>query len=186
MGLDDINISPFLVEKLYKNSLIETTVSGNVIGNEDIAKDESLVKSKQIVIAPQNYLGNIKFLGKNAKNIVVLVDEKMHAFLGDDELSFLINIFNACAINMQDVALVNVCSNAEVEYENLNAQFAPVIVLFFGTEPQLVGYPVQIPAYKIQKYNGQQYLCAPSLQKIAADKEEKKKLWLCLKEIFGV
>lgn len=61
MGLDDINISPFLVEKLYKNSLIETTVSGNVIGNEDIAKDESLVKSKQIVIAPQNYLGNIKF-----------------------------------------------------------------------------------------------------------------------------
>ena len=113
-------------------------------------------------------------------------DEKDHAFLGDEELSFLMAILNACTVSMQDVALVNADNNADAVYENLNTQFEPSIILFLGTEPQLLSFPVQIPQYKIQSYNNQQYLCAPSLQKLSSDKEEKKKLWLVLKVLFGI
>jgi hypothetical protein len=186
MSLDDIKLSPFLVKKLYENSLVEDAPTLTSIGNTQKAKDENLPISENKSITIKGNFENIKFLGKNVKNILIVVDEKEHAFLGDDELSFLMNILNACSVSMQDVALVNASNNNEVIYGNLNAQFEPRIVMFLGTEPQLLNFPVQIPQYKIQAYNNQQYLCAPSLQKLASDKEEKKKLWMVLKVMFGI
>ena len=186
MSLDDIKLSPFLVKKLYENSMIDTEDITKPISNGNAAKDSvDAVVEKNIVLKKET-IGNIKFLGKNAKNILIIVDEKEHAFLGDDELSFLMNILNACGVSMQDVTLVNAYNNDDVVYENLNAQFEPTIVLFLDTEPQLLNFPMQIPKYKIQAYNNQQYLCAPSLQKLSSDKEEKKKLWLVLKLLFGI
>jgi hypothetical protein len=186
MSLDDIKLSPFLVKKLFENSLIDDGVSSTSVSNAETAKDEEKPISDKINVTKKGNFDTIKYLGKNVKNILLIVDEKDHAFLGDDELSFLMNILNACTISMQDVALVNASNNANVVYENLNSQFEPRIVLFLGTEPQLLNFPVQIPQYKIQAYNNQQYLCAPSLQKLASDKEEKKKLWLVLKVMFGI
>jgi hypothetical protein len=192
MSLDDIKLSPYLVKKLYENSLIDTDDNVKPISNGNAAKDDlNAVVEKNIAIKKSagssgETVGTIKFLGKNAKNILIIVDEKEHAFLGDDELSFLMNILNACTVSMQDVALVNASNSDDVVYENLNAQFEPSIVLFLGTEPQLLNFPVQIPQYKIQAYNNQQYLCAPSLQKLSSDKEEKKKLWMVLKVMFGI
>jgi hypothetical protein len=186
MSLDDIKLSPFLVKKLYENSLIDDAQTATSIGNTKKAKDENLPVSENVTVIKKGNFEPIKYLGKNAKNILIVVDEKEHAFLGDDELSFLMNILNACTVSMQDVALVNASNNDEVVYENLNAQFEPRIVMFLGTGPQLLNFPVQIPQYKIQAYNNQQYLCAPSLQKLSSDKEEKKKLWMVLKVMFGI
>jgi hypothetical protein len=186
MSLDDIKLSPFLVKKLYENSLVEDASTATSIDNTQKAKDENLAMSDNAPVTKKGNFENIKYLGKNAKNILIIVDEKEHAFLGDDELSFLMNILNACSVSMQDVALINASNNADVVYENLNGQFEPSIVLFLGTEPQLLNFPVQIPQYKIQAYNNQQYLCAPSLQKLSSDKEEKKKLWIVLKVMFGI
>jgi hypothetical protein len=186
MSLDDIILSPFLVKKLYENSLVEDAQTITSIGNKEKAKDENLTAPANSNVTKKENIGTIKYLGKNAKNILIIIHENEHAFLGDDELSFLMNILNACTVSMQDVALVNASNNDEVIYENLNAQFEPRMVLFLGTEPQLLRFPVQIPQYKIQAYNNQQYLCAPSLQKLSSDKEEKKKLWMVLKVLFGI
>ena len=87
---------------------------------------------------------------------------------------------------MADAALVNTSNDETIKYEKLMNQFSPAVILFLGTEPQLLGFPVQIPMYQVQQYNKQQYLCAPSLQKLSTDKEEKKQLWLCLKKIFSI
>jgi hypothetical protein len=186
MSLDDIKLSPFLVKKLYENSLIDDDISSVSVSNKEVAKDEKEDTPDKTTVTKKGNFGGIKYLGKNTKNILILIDEKEHAFLGDDELSFLMNILNACTVSMQDVALVNASNSDDVVYENLNAQFEPSIVLFLGTEPQLLNFPVQIPQYKIQVYNNQQYLCAPALQKLSSDKEEKKKLWLVLKILFGI
>ncbi len=186
MSLDDIKLTPFLVKKLYENSMIDTEEITKPIRNGNAAKDRADAVVEKNIVLKKEPIGNIKFLGKNAKNVLIIVDEKEHTFLGDDELSFLINILNACAFSMQDVVLVNAGNSDDVVYENLNTQFEPRIVLFLGTEPQVLNFPVQIPQYKIQAYNNQQYLCASSLQKLSSDKEEKKKLWLVLKVLFGI
>ncbi len=186
MSLNDIKLSPFLVKKLYENSLIDESRSTTSIGNAKIAKDDKMPIADKTNVAKKENFDAIKYLGKNAKNILILIDEKKHVFLSDDDLNFLMNILNACSVSMQDVALVNASNSNDIVYENLNEQFAPCIVLFLGTEPQLLNFPVKIPQYKIQAYNNQQYLCAPSLQKLASDKEEKKKLWMVLKVMFGI
>ena len=152
--------------------------------NKSILNDEKITFNKD-VISSDNF-DPIKYLGKNSKNILVLINEKEHAFLGDDELSFLMNILNACNVSMADAALVNVSNDESINYEKLTKQFLPEVILFLGTEPQLLGFPVQIPMYQVQQYNKQQYLCAPALQKLYTYKEEKKQLWLCLKKIFSI
>jgi hypothetical protein len=185
MSLDDIKFSPFLVKKLFEKSLIVSSFAEiKNMQNQPVLNDKTETLKKESI--SNEDMVTIKFLGKNAKNILVLVNEKEHAFLGDEQLSFLMNILNACNVSMADAALVNINSDESIKYEILMHQFSPEIILFLGTEPQLLGFPVQIPMYQIQQYNKQQYLCAPSLQKLSTDKDEKKQLWLCLKKIFFI
>jgi len=185
MSLDDIKFSPFLVKKLYKKSMIDSSFAEKPpIENLSIKDIEKLQFVNNDILKKEDDL--IKFLGKNDKQILVLVNEPDHAFLGDDELSFLLTILNACSISMADAALVNSNHNEAVEYEKLMSQFSPSIILFLGIEPQQLGFPVQIPMYQVQQYNKQQYLCAPSLEILSKNKEEKKQLWLCLKKIFSI
>ncbi len=181
MSLDDIKLSPFLVKNLYEKTLVVSSFAND--DNEEIKTKVGAKKNSSPIV---NNDDDIKFLGKNNKNILILVNEKEHKFLGDDELSFLMNILNACNITMADAALVNSYENVDVVYENLIKTFKPITILFLGTEPQALGFPVQIPMYQVQAYNKQQYLCAPSLQNLSADKEEKKQLWLALKKIFSI
>ena len=181
MSLDDIKLSPFLVKKLYEKTLVvssfafeeKSEIIQNVISENNISTEIDTVDE-------------IKYLGKNNRHILIVVNEKEHKFLGDHELSFLMNILSACNITMADAALVNAYADENVMYENLIKNFEPSTILFIGTEPQALGFPVQIPMYQVQAYNKQQYLCTPSLQKLSADKEEKKQLWVALKKIFSI
>ena len=99
MSLNDIKISPFLVKKMYEKTLVESS----------FATDEKNAISQEIV--SQNNISkeidaedSIQYLGKNNRHILVVVNEKDHKFLGDDELSFLMNILSACYVTMADVA----------------------------------------------------------------------------------
>jgi len=182
MSLDNLTLPPYLIQELYENSLVET--SGIKPKKSVGSSDQSETVGKKGT--PKVSAGKIKYLGNNAKNILIVIDEEDHAFLPDPELNFLIAILEACKINFEDCALVNSHNNAEVTHENLNNQFSPVELIFLGTEPQLLGFPIQIPQYKVQQYNKQQFMCAPALQVISADKEAKKQLWNALKILFSI
>ena len=183
MSLNHLKLSPFLVKELYENSLtdIDSKPGKPAAVPKQAAKPAPAKKDE-----PESPENKIASLGNNRKNILVAVNESSHPFLADDELNFLIAVLGACQISMEDIALVNCCNNTATVYETLNGQFAPAIILFLGTEPQELGFPVQIPQYRVQNYNAQQYLCAPSLQKLSSDKEAKKQLWTALKQLFSI
>ena len=181
MSLDDIKLSPFLVKKLYEKTLVVSSFA-----KEENEKNQKEEADNAIITTVSTKEELIKYLGKNNRHILIVVNEKDHKFLGDDELSFLMNILSACNITMADAALVNAYADENVMYENLIKNFKPSTILFIGTEPQALGFPVQIPMYQVQAYNKQQYLCTPSLQKLSADKEEKKQLWVALQKIFSI
>ncbi len=183
MSLDHLKLTPFLVKELYENSLTDPdSIPGKMPVVAKQTAKPSAAKNDELP-PPANKIAS---LGNNRKNILVAVHESAHPFLADDELNFLIAILGACNISMEDIALVNCCNNAATVYENLNEQFSPAIILFLGTEPQELGFPVQIPQYRVQNYNAQQYLCAASLQKLSSDKEAKKQLWTALKQLFSI
>jgi hypothetical protein len=168
MSLDNINISPYLVKELYGDFLINDSVM--LAENKEVGTEENV----------------IKFLGKNEKNILVVVAEKDHVFLTEEELAFLMNVLNACAVTIQDSALVNCSSRDEKMYDKLMLQFTPEYIIFAGAKPSSLGFPIEINNYRVQKYNNVNYLCSPALQKISADKEEKKLLWNALKTLFSI
>lgn len=169
MGLDNVKLSPYLLKELYENSLIELSK----------AKTPALPKERG------TEKSSIKHLGKNEKNILITVNEEGYAFLSDADLSFLISVLGACSLTIEDCAVVNCSGNSDAVYDKLLSQFNPGVILFLGTEPQQLGFPLQIPHYKVQEYNNQQYLCAPALQELSADKSAKKLFWEGLKKIFS-
>ena len=186
MSLNELKLSPFLTAKLYEKSLVQNNQELMAVSNTTIAKDANVNKQ----FTHNNNIADaqlsINFLGNNANHIVIIISEPNHVFLDDEQLNFLINILSACKKSMQDVALINAHHTELVTPITIDNQFAPKQLIFLGIEPHLLQYPIQIPLYKIQQYNNQQYLSAASLQTLIADKEEKKNLWRVLKQLFEI
>jgi len=166
MSLDNIQLPAFLIGELYKNSLIDT---GNGQLNAGSLKEADLL-----------------FLGKNQKNILLIVHEENAVYLPDEDLNFLIDILNACKLSLSDTALINVFKNKGINYKTLLEKFDPEIIIFFGIEPAALEFPLQFPYYQLQQYNNQTYLNSPSLSKLAADKKLKLQLWASLKKLFSI
>ena len=85
MSLNQIQLTNQQLASFYPDVLIESTTA-----------------------SPMPRQQAVKFLGKNAKNIVLLVSNDTVPFLQDDELSFLTNILSACKLSLVDVAIVNI------------------------------------------------------------------------------
>ncbi len=166
MSLDNIQLPPFLIGELYKNFLVDAD-------NQQL-KPELLEGN------------NLLFLGKNQKNILLIVQEEDAVYLPDNDLNFLVEILSACKLSLSDTALINVFKNKEANYTSLLEKFKPVTILFFGIEPAKLEFPLQFPHYQLQQYNYQTYLSAPSLSELSADINKKKQLWVCLKKLFSI
>jgi hypothetical protein len=166
MSLDNIQLSPVMMQDMYKRSLV------------DLDTDQQKPAETNTEGWP--------FLGKNEKSIVLIVNEKDTAFLPENDLNFLMSILGACKVSMGDVALINRFKIPAMNYDGIMQQFSPSKVLFFGVEPADIDFPLQFPHYKLQNYNNQTYLCAPPLSILAAQKEQKILLWGCLKTLFEI
>lgn len=165
MGLNDIKLEAFILQDLYKKTLVD-----------DGAKTATLSKSST----------TLSYLGNNKKGITVVVnsDEALH--LPDDELNFLLGILSACKLTMEDVAVLNIKKNELANYQLIASSLEAKTVLIFGINCMQIDLPIQFPNYQIQSYNNQVYLSSPPLSTIRNDKTEKTKLWICLKQIFAI
>ena len=164
MSLDHFQLTPDLLQGLYKNSLII-----NETGQLDSSSEQSV---------------KFTFLGNNQKNIVFIVDHKEAIYLPDEELSFLMDILTACRLSMADIALLNLAVNPALDYTAINSELKAEKVICFGIATPALQLPIQFPNYQVQHYNNQVYLASPSLTVLQDDKAEKTKLWTCLKKIF--
>jgi hypothetical protein len=165
MSLDNIQLSPFLVHQLYKKTLYEIDTN-----------QQTTVLQK----APP-----ISFLGKNEKNILVLVNEPDAAFLPDADLNLLVGILTACKLSLADIALVNCDKQVDASYDQLMIQFSPSTVFLFGVAAKELGFPLHFPHFQLQQYNEQTYISAPTLKTLSENKEQKKELWACLQKYIS-
>ncbi len=166
MSLDNIQLPAIVLQDLFKNSLIDLNAGK---------------ASTQVVIAAA-----FAFLGRNEKRIAIIVNEATTIYLPDEELNFLMGILTACKLSMADVALVNISKTLATTYTEIEEQLNAEKILLFGVSPAQLQLPLQFPNYQIQKYNSQVYIAAPALKVLHGDKEEKTKLWNCLKQVFAI
>jgi hypothetical protein len=163
MSFDNIQLSPLLLKELYKDVLVDLT--------EDSNSSSSVPTDK------------ISFLGRNSKNILLLVNVPDVPFLEDKDLDFLTGILSACKLSVADIALVNL-KDKVIGIEELNKSFSPEKIILFGTGSSEINLPLQFPDYQIQQYNGQTFLSSPSLKELASDKDLKRQLWESLQKLF--
>ena len=164
MSLNDIHLSPFLVEQLYKKTLVDVN------------------PLKPVILADKTK--SISFLGKNEKEILLVVNETETVFLSDVDLNLLVSILSACKLTLADVALINFDKNKTASYNILMEKFVPKCILLFGVNPTELSFPLHFPKYQLQQYNNQTYVCSTSLKVLGEDISQKKELWLCLQKYF--
>lgn len=130
-----------------------------------------------------------RYLGKNARNISVIVHSLTEAYLPEGELQLLTKMLDACKLNLGDVAIINLAAHA-VNYNQLATQLHPQKTLLFGVQPEQIGLPLSFPPFKEQEYAGCTYLLATTLEAMNQPNEEGKilkgKLWGCLKKMFNI
>jgi hypothetical protein len=166
MSLDNIQLSPFVLQELFKTSLI---------GDDTI--QQGIASSKKTTLG---------FLGNNKNKIAIIVDSNEAVYLPDEQLNFLLGILSACKLTMEDVAIININKNKLLSYTSLAKELNAEKVFLFNVDTTQIGLPLQFPHYQVQHYNKQVYLSSPSLAILQNDKIEKTKLWLCLKQIFSI
>lgn len=127
-----------------------------------------------------------KSLGKNAKNILVLVNNPGITFLADEELAFLTQMLQACKLSMGDVALLNLTQYTQTGYQEILQHFNSKTVFLFGVTPAEWELPLHFPPFQIQQFDSRKFLHSPSLSEMMDDKLLKTKLWASLKAIFGL
>ena len=159
MSLNNISLPPKLVADLYPSSLIESDASSN---------KPSL----------------IKFLGKNQKNILILVSKENIPFIEENELKFLTSILSACKLSLADVAIINLKTVGIADYRFFTKQLKSKTILLFDVDSQAIDLPFNFPHFQLQQFDQSTYLSAPALSFIEKEKPLKTQLWNCLKTIF--
>lgn len=133
---------------------------------------------------PENW-----YLGKNAKNITILVHETDAVFLNDANLDFLTKILGACKLNMGDVAVINTARYLAL-FPEIKKELAPSTYILFGVKTTDIQLPFIIPDYQIQPYDQSKFLAAPAFDRFTGNhaeaKLEKTKLWVSLKTLFNI
>lgn len=166
MSLDNIQLPDTILQGLYSKCLYDL---------EPHKSDLSDIPA-----------ASISFLGSNQKKIAVLVNCETAIYLPDDELNFLLGILTACKLSMADIALVNLNKNPGLTYSVLGEQLSIEKIFLFGLNAAAIELPLQFPHYQVQQFNNQVYLSSVALNELQANKDEKMKLWNCLKKIFAL
>jgi len=177
----------FIIADLYKNSLVAV---GDIQTKPQEKQEDKFIKipvaEKENVAEPQ---AKNWFLGNNAKQITVLVNDAKNVFLDDASLQLLTGILAACQLNLADVAIVNT-AHTNLVYQEIKQSLQCKYCLLFNVSTTQIQMPFTIPQYQVQQYDGCSFLLAPSLSEMSGTgkeaKVEKSKLWVCLKKMFDV
>jgi hypothetical protein len=174
MSLSEIRFTPSLLVDLYKDSLVSI---------QEGKQSKSAKKSAQTEQPPR------KFLGKNLRNILIVVNKESAIFLPDDELNLLTKMLSACNLTLADVAIVNV-AGSNVSVEQLVVEFEPARMLLLGSTFHGEFSNLANTEYLVQQHKDYSYFFAPDLKDMlgetASARSIKTKLWGALKQMFAL
>lgn len=163
-SVNDMELNSILLENLYRNSLVEIKD-----GNPLSLPDTPFLKEVETVTK----IPAIKFLGNNAKNITILVNDPGNTFMPEGHLAFLTKILGACKLNIGDVAIVNTAHATNIQH--IAGTLQPSKILAFGIDVAIKGVD---------------HVKAPAIGELVPETDESKakksKLWTDLKRLLGL
>ncbi|RYZ95860.1 MAG: hypothetical protein EOP47_24990 [Sphingobacteriaceae bacterium] len=116
------------------------------------------------------------YLGKNQKNILVLVYYPAHKFMDEVHLSALESTFKRKELGIEDIAIVNIADEPNTELEQLLTYFTPKKVLILGEKALAKGLP-ELPFNTPQAIGTIATLYTFGFDELMTSNENKKAFW---------
>lgn len=179
MSEDKIILPDFVIADLFKNHLLEP--QGDAKGFSKIVSSETRSQDNNASPSP------LKFLGRNKKGITVVVNEQDAPFINDNDLAFLTKILNACSLNLEDIAILNV-NRQPTNFEKLKSDLKAEFILLLGVKPTSIDLPFTMPDFQVQQFSNCTIISAPALSSLLEETPEnkalKRHLWTSLQTAF--
>jgi len=166
----------FFTDDIYLVSGDENATVADQVAPLVIVQTETL--PKQEIAQP----GTFKYLGKNQKNVLILVKDEHNEVSTERGRELLRNIVKALQLTANDFALLNYHAYQEQQFPALTDFFASKLVMAFGVSPVQLGL-IDHPANTFILEGQIQLVFSQDLDLLADNQKEKKTLWGSLKKI---
>lgn len=125
---------------------------------------------------------DFKYLGKNQKNVLILVNDGNNDVSSESGRELLRNLVKAIQLTANDFALLNYFHFPDSTFEELTQFFNCRTILSFGVSSDMLGLPAQT-LHELMKIEDVELVFSDRLDLLAADQAGKKKLWGSLKQL---
>lgn len=125
---------------------------------------------------------SFKFLGKNSRNILILVNDQEHEVSDEKGRELLRKIVKSVNLSANDFALLNYANYNGTSYAQLQQHFSSVLVFVFGVTPgqlKMKAYPQN----SIVMEESVRLIFSSELKALEEDPTGKKVLWASLKQL---
>jgi hypothetical protein len=123
-----------------------------------------------------------KYLGKNQKNILILVNDQQNDVSTEEGRELLRKLVKAIGLTANDFALVNYAGYKEQKFEDFRAAFDCKLVLAFGVAAVDLGLPQQAQ-HQLSNYGDIKLVFTTNLADLDQDQASKKLLWASLQQL---
>lgn len=144
----------------------------------------SLVDLSETRTTVQQRLPDHGTTNKNLPVSTLVVADAHENKLAQQQLDFLNTIMRACKLEKESYRVLTNKAPECKDFQSMHDQFKQREMILFGIEPSSIGLPIHFPHFQVQSFQQVNYLSAPPLEKIEADKALKVQLWQCLKQLF--
>jgi len=161
--------------------------------DEVIVSEDQLIKSvpeasvSPVVSLPRaldepEKIPSFKFLGKNSRNILILVNDPEHEVSDEKGRELLRKIVKSVNLSANDFALLNYASYTGTSYAQLQQHFSSVLIFAFGVTPEQLKMKAY-PQNSIVLEEGVRLIFSSELKTLEGDPTGKKVLWGSLKQL---
>ena len=143
---------------------------------------DPMVETAVNPVAELSPAADFKYLGKNQKNVLILVKDDQNDVSTERGRELLGNIVKALHLTANDFALLNYYSYQQQQFPVLTGFFASKLVMAFGVTPVELGLTDHL-ANSIVMEGPIQVVFSQNLDLLADNQSEKKALWGSMKKI---
>lgn len=168
----------FFTEDIYLVAASNVTT-----GNEQVVDRLSPISEIEVpVVKPVATKVAFKYLGKNQKNILILVNDQQNDVSTDQGRELLRKLVKAIDLTANDFALVNYSNYKGQNYHDFKSAFNCQLILAFGVDAIELNLPTQ-PLHRLNNYDDIKLVFTSNLDELDRDLTSKKTLWTSLQQL---
>jgi hypothetical protein len=173
----------FFTEDIYlvPESKVITVVEQH-ISEKHVEQSSSMPDIPTPIIQPTAPKVTFNYLGKNQKNILILVNDSQNDVSTEQGRELLRKLVKAIDLTANDFALVNYANYLGQKYTHLKDAFNCRLILAFGVAARDLDLPEQ-SSHQLVSHDNIKLVFTSNLDELDRDQASKKKLWASLQQL---